>query len=200
MGTSNFYYRNTSKIYAVCMSYEDDVLDDEGNPTGEKETRNCEEFEVDDEICYIKEILSENPYFQKDYGHDNHNNRNFPSWVLGTFSAQKQYGRNDIEVKITCVMRSGYYEGACLDYNIEYISGTSGGDEEIDPESVKSDFMWYGTNPGIGAMHASKAVRWAENKKDEICTFIEQKYEEISMPLRVIARASNGETWYEKAS
>jgi hypothetical protein len=89
---------------------------------------------------------------------------------------------------------SGYYEGACLDYAIQYyVAGN-----EVD-EVDEDDLSYYGScNNGLAKIIAPKANAWLEKTKDEITNDLEEVFSKsCGIELRPIATFSNGETIYE---
>lgn len=197
MGTSNFYYKNASKVYAVCMPYEDFILDGEGNETDEKETRHPETFEVNDTLDFIRERLSETKNFDCDIkeGWNNNTPRSFPSENLATWTAHKIFGGVSVSIVITAVANSGYYEGACLDWfeNI-YVAGYERDKAECD------DFEYYGNlNKGISTIIAGAANKWITKTKTAMVYELEKVFDSVSeVKLQQLATMSNGEGVYKQ--
>jgi hypothetical protein len=80
-------------------------------------------------------------------------------------------GEDEVEVYVTPVIRSGYYEGVNLDWHVRYY--VNGSEDET-----------YESHPNIQTL------------VDVYVNFIENVYEQYSQPLGVTARFSNGETIY----
>lgn len=224
MGTSNFYTKNASKTFAVCMNEEVKYsecsecnekafeYDEEYVAEGNKDCPICEEkdcishgeedrvmesYEYQDDINYFKETLAENKMYS-DGGKDDCD-RNFSGTSLGYFGMVRTYGDIMVEVRVQAMIRSGYYEGANLDYNdVEvYANGN-----EIDADDVAKDVVDYVTSDmsaGKLKQNANYIAKWVENSKDKITSDLERVFTKISMPLTVVARFSNGETMYAKA-
>lgn len=154
MATSNFHNVNATHIFAVQLedewAYEDLVYNLES------------EFDIHSDYS--------------DYGKtDPDELRSFPSRSLGSFSNSLTIGEDEVEVYITPVIRSGYYEGCNLDWHIRlYVNGY-----EDDTYADNADVLRI---------------------SNEYVDFIENIYSQYSEPLGVTARFSNGETIYHKVA
>lgn len=154
MATSNFHNVNATHIFAVQLedewAYEDLVYNLES------------EFNIHNDYS--------------DYGKtDPDELRSFPSRSLGSFSDSLTIGEDEVEIYITPVIRSGYYEGCNLDWHIRlYVNG------------YEDDT--YADNPDVLRI------------SNEYVEFIENIYSQYSEPLGVTARFSNGETIYHKVA
>ena len=191
MGTSNFHRVNASKVFSVLM--DQPALDDDGAETGDYYAP--EQWEVDELIEYLQEQLRKNHTFFPG-GNDPHELRSFPSRVIGQIRSVTNFAGGLISgvIVITAVMRSGYYEGACLDWHIsKYIDGDEYDDvseydgretdfPEIETESVQFDIP-----------------NWFEAEEKRLIEFVEDVFTRASMPLEVVATFSNGETIYKMA-
>ena len=150
MATSNFHNVNATHIFAVQLedewAYEDLVYNLES------------EFNIHNDYS--------------DYGKtDPYELRSFPSRSLGSFSNSVTIEDDEVEVYVTPVIRSGYYEGANLDWHVRYY--VNGSEDES-----------YESHPRIQIM------------VDTYVDYIEKIYSQYSQPLGVTARFSNGETIY----
>jgi hypothetical protein len=154
MATSNFHNVNATHIFAVQLedewAYEDLVYNLES------------EFNI------------HNDYL--DYGKtDPDELRSYPSRSLGSFSDSLTIGEDEVEIFITPVIRSGYYEGCNLDWHIRlYVNG-------YEDDTYADD---------------ANVLRIS----NEYIEFIENIYSQYSEPLGVTARFSNGETIYHKVA
>jgi len=154
MATSNFHNVNATHIFAVQLedewAYEDLVYNLES------------EFNIHNDYS--------------DYGKSDPNElRSFPSRSLGSFSDSLTIGDDEVEVFITPVIRSGYYEGCNLDWHIRlYVNG-------YEDDTYADD---------------ANVLRIS----NEYIEFIENIYSQYSEPLGVTARFSNGETIYHKVA
>ncbi len=154
MATSNFHNVNATHIFAVQLedewAYEDLVYNLES------------EFNIHNDYS--------------DYGKtDPDELRSYPSRSLGSFSDSLTIGEDEVEIFITPVIRSGYYEGCNLDWHIRlYVNGY-----EDDTYADNADVLRI---------------------SNEYIEFIENIYSQYSEPLGVTARFSNGETIYHKVA
>lgn len=198
MGTSNFYYKNASKVFAINMSREVPVLDDEGNETDETETQHPEQWECQDTLDYIAEQMEGAEHnFNRVTGWNNDAPRSFPSTFIGKWWMEKSYAGVPIEVQIIATANSGYYEGACLDYDIKtFVSGNEY--DEVDP----CDLSYHGNiNNGLAKIIAPKANKWIEETKEQLSNDLEKLFAEVcGIVLEKVATFSNGETVYKQVS
>jgi len=150
MATSNFHNVNASHIFAVQLE---------------------DEFDYDFLVENLEsEFCNHSDYW--DYGKSDPNElRSFPSKSLGSFSNSVTIEDDEIEIYVTPVIRSGYYEGVNLDWHVRlYVNG-------YDDDTYSDD------------------ARVSVIANDYI-EFIEDIFEQYSQPLGVTARFSNGETIY----
>jgi len=178
MSTSNFHNVNASAIFAVPLE---------------------NDFDYEDLVDNLKSELSNDSDYV-DYGKTDHNEcRSFPSRTLGSIRKYHQYKDFYVEVCVTPVIRSGYYEGVNLDWNVDYLIN---GDASYDsPDFYINDIAHYGNLPKSKATtYAKLAEKKAEKLKNEIVEKLESIYSDYSMKLGVTARFSNGETIYHKVA
>ena len=99
MATSNFHNVNASHIFAVELQ---------------------DEWEYQDLISNLESEFNTNLDYS-DYSKSDPNElRSFPSKSLGSFSNSLTIGDDEVEVYVTPVIRSGYYEGCNLDWHVRY--------------------------------------------------------------------------------
>ncbi len=154
MATSNFHNVNASNIFAVQLE---------------------DEYDYQDLVDNLEsEFNSHSDY--SDYGKSDPDElRSFPSKSLGSFSNSLTIGDDEVEVYVTPVIRSGYYEGCNLDWHIRlYVNGY-----EDDTYADNADVLRI---------------------SNEYIEFIEDVFQKYSEPLGVTARFSNGETIYHKVA
>ncbi len=176
MATSNFHNVNASHIFACSLE---------------------NEWDYEDLVDNLKSELSNDSDYV-DYGKTDHNEcRSFPSRTLGSIRKYHQYKDFYVEVCVTPVIRSGYYEGVNLDWNVDYLIN---GDASYDsPDFYINDIAHYGNLPKSKATtYAKLAEKKAEKLKNEIVEKLESIYSDYSMKLGVTAQFSNGETIYHK--
>jgi hypothetical protein len=176
MATSNFHNVNASAIFAVPLEHE---------------------FDYEDLVCNLESELSNNPDYV-DYGKTDKNElRSFPSRTLGSIRKYHQYKDFYVEVCVTPVIRSGYYEGVNLDWNVDYLIN---GDASYDsPDFYINDIAHYGNlSKSKATQYAKLAEKKAEKLKNEIVEKLESLYSDYSEKYGVTAVFSNGETIYHK--
>jgi hypothetical protein len=102
------------------------------------------------------------------------------------------FGDIEIEVRIIGQIVSAYYEGASLDFVVEFNG----------EENKELDFYWdfdnSEMNKGLQVLQNKNAIKWAEKTKTELIELIEEVFTKVSEPLNVVASFSNGETIYQK--
>ena len=220
MGAPNFARGNTSKVFAVlmdreekyskCSECEEKYWEWEGNYVEEGDTdcpdcdckdciehgteyRSAERYEYEDFKEYLRETAKESKkqfLYLEEEGSDN--DRNYCATNLFSYSISKMFGDIEIEVKIIGQIVSAYYEGASLDFVVEFNG----------EENEELDFYWdfdnSDMNRGLQVLQNRNATKWAEKTKTELIELIEEVFTKVSMPLNVLGTASNGETFYEK--
>lgn len=174
MATSNFHNVNASAIFAVPLE---------------------NEYDYEDLICNLESELSNNPDYV-DYGKTDTNElRSFPSRTLGSIRKYHDYKDFYLEVCVTPVIRSGYYSGVNLDWNVDYsING-----DIYDIHELKNG-IGYNTALPISKIkiYGSLAEKKAEKIKNQIVEELEALYNNYSDRYGVTAVFSNGETMYHK--
>jgi hypothetical protein len=150
MATSNFHNVNATNIFAVQLE---------------------DEWAYDDLVDNLESEFNTHKDFS-DYGKTDPNElRSFPSKSLGSFSNSVTIDDDEVEIYVTPVIRSGYYEGCNLDWHVSlYVNGYQD-DEYADDANVL-------------------------RISNDYIEFIEDIFEQYSQPLGVTARFSNGETIY----
>jgi hypothetical protein len=174
MATSNFHNVNASAIFAVPLE---------------------NEYDYEDLVCNLESELSNNPDYV-DYGKTDKNElRSFPSRTLGSIRKYHQYKDFYVEVCVTPVIRSGYYSGVNLDWNVDY---TINGDI-YDIDELENG-IGYNTALPISKIkvYSSLAEKKAEKLKNDIVEKLEALYNNYSDRYGVTAVFSNGETLYHK--
>ena len=220
MSASNFHRGNTSKVFAVLMNREEtfkecpECGEIHNKYTYSEEDFNnlvcCEvdlveqtayvspdEYEYDDLKDYIRETAQEeiknrkDIRFKEESGSDN--DRNYCATDLFSFNTSKMFGDIEISVKVIGQIVGAYYEGASLDFVVEFNG----------EENEELDFYWdfdnSEMNKGLQVLQNRNAIKWAEKTKTELIELIEEVFTKVSEPLNVVASFSNGETIYQKA-
>ena len=176
MATSNFHNVNASAIFAVQLE---------------------NDFDYEDLVDNLKSELNNDSDYV-DYGKADHNElRSFTSRTLGSIRKYHQYKDFYVEVCVTPVIRSGYYSGVNLDWNVDYLIN---GDVSYDsPDFYIDDIAYCGNLPKSKAtQYAKLAEKKAEKLKNQIVEKLESLYNDYSEKYGVTAVFSNGETIYHK--
>lgn len=204
MGTSNFYNVNSSKIFVVLQSYERPVLDDDFNETEEMEFVCPDEMEVSDELDYFESMLKDNikeDIIFYNYGENfrsEHENRNFPSHYLGSVYKSKTYGDIECQINIHCFVRSGYYDGGNLDWELDVRLDGDSYTDDIKQISDMFEMIYSDMNVGMLKIQGKNCQKWGEKTYDKLKEYVESIFEQCSTPYNLVGRFSNGETIYEK--
>lgn len=194
MGASNFYNRNAKNVYAVLMDYEDVVFDEDGNETEETQMVQCESWDYDNLTDYVTELMDEQTLFKAVDRVEFYNNRNYEASGIKSLVSYKSFGDVEVEVLLTAVVRSGYYEGANLDWEINYYAG-SGYDDNL---NLSYEFESQYENQGMAKIQCRNAEKWATKIGEQMIEELERIFTQVSKPLEVVARFSNGETIYKE--
>jgi DNA-binding Lrp family transcriptional regulator len=179
MATGNFHNVNASRIFAVQIEEEWDYEDLKSNLLCELEAKG----------------------FVKGYGNDPNELRSFPSSILASKSVYKDFCGVEVEVEITAIVRSGYYSGVNLDWQLDFKLGNGYVMDEIPEQSeIAEDLDYYGdTNKGMATIQAKNVEKFFEKTRDILIEELETIYQENSIALVTVARFSNGETIYGRA-
>jgi hypothetical protein len=178
MATSNFLNRNASNVFAV-------------------EIEN--DFDYDDIKENLKyHFLSEN--FKYDFTEINkwNNDRNFSGFIIGavqdSVNIQELF---DIDVNINVIIRSGYYSGVNLDWELDICTYYENLDsvDDITLELLQEDYPDENITEDI----VQKTIDSIQEKINELTEEIENVFKQYSTPLNVYATFSNGETIYQKS-
>lgn len=175
------------------MSYEREILDVNDEPTGEFEHYSPEDWECKDFMKNIAMEFDIEPYKTI----DPHELRSYPSHVLGGFNENKIIAGVDVSINIYAVLRSGYYDGACLDWFTEIYLG---GNEISSIDEIQGEMAYYIENKGMAAIQGQNAAKWAETALEALTAKVEAVFKKYcEHELVVMATFSNGETIYQKA-
>jgi len=199
MATPNFAApENASNYFAICMSYERPVLDDDGEETEEMETVQPDEWEVEDTISNLKEALK-NSVKETDFWYVSNydlrdTNNSYACTALGKIYTSKMYGDVEINLEIIPIIQSAYYEGATLDFLIYY-----DGERYDDSRDFLNDlFSWDSDMPkGMQVIQEKHANVWIENSIENISNILNKLFQEQAQyELVKTCQFSNGEAIY----
>jgi hypothetical protein len=134
---------------------------------------------------------------------DPHELRSFPSQSIGAVSRVTAFPNFTLEVIVTAVARSGYYEGCNLDWHVSYeIDGYDCEDyyEERVEYALQNSFNENEYTAADVKAYAMLAQNEAERLKNEIVVDVESVFLNYSDKYGVTAVFSNGETIYHKVA
>jgi len=181
MATSNFHNVNASHIFACSLENEWDFEDLKDNLS--YEFKKLDGFNT---------LTKSDPYEL----------RSFPSTSICSVSRQHIYNNFSLDVIVTIVARSGYYEGCNLDWHVNYeIDGHSADVDDFlsSIDYVYSNFVDDYSETEVKAF-SLLAEKKAEELQNEIVEEVEKVFGMYSEKLGVTARFSNGETIYHKVA
>lgn len=184
MGTSNFYNRNASKIFAISGTFE--------NEEGETE---IDEFIYDDTKGNIQSELKDFTSCDK---WESNGLRSYDGTIFAEKTEWKTFAGAEFGVKIQCIARSGYYDGANFDWEVTFEDAGGNDFDEVDESDIKDILEYYADSPKVKGIVAPHVAKWLEKTKTELVEKVEKVYEMYTDKLVVTARFSNGETMYAK--
>ncbi len=137
----------------------------------------------------------------RDGGNDNSELRSYPSSCIGRLYSEKNYKDFSVGIELTAILRSGYYEGGNLDWQIEYdLNGDNGNDTIPEIQGLKDDIKYFREcTDGKAAQLAGFAIKWMKKETKRLIEALEGIYSDFSDPYVRVATFSNGETIYKKA-
>ena len=207
MATSNFMNVNAQNIYAIPSSYMD--MDENGNEF----ERYMESWDYEE----MMDNIASNAGWERIEGSDN--DRNFCGSYVCENVETINFGKtmpNFLQTTLTAtiIMRSGYYSGANLDYEIKvedcggYDACLSEGYEnmiDVMMENYRYLAERYaeedGWNLGLFNMQRKNIEKWLEKAIDKMIEECEKICQENCQDeLVCVGRFSNGEAVYEKAN
>lgn len=185
MATSNFHNAEASRIFATEL--EDEFSYDDLKLNLRSEFANKE----NDKKSVIADCYEENKSPASEL-------RSFPATTIcRVHSEDKCYAFGNINLRFDIIVRSGYYQGANLDYEM-YVE-TDNEDYESITDLIE-DIQRYPEDFDISEGMSEKYAKWIENwfKKEvePMKEEIEKVFADYTTPLCVTARFSNGETMY----
>lgn len=182
MGASNFYNENAKCIYAVAMHSEE----------CDSEFCNCGAQEEYDDVQINIQYAWKGCTKESNIGIDRRNDYIFASKCISKYFADAC-----IDVCIYAIIRSGYYEGANLDWQIKiFVDGNER--ESLDYDDL--EYYMPNCNTGMAKIQVRNAQAWVDKNSEILIDELEEIYEQHSTPFGVYASFSNGETWYSKIS
>lgn len=181
MGTSNFHTVNAQATYVI--DYDDDYMWHE-----------CQEL-LGERICELESTFEFDSNLRSDK-----ELRSFPASSIGYWLTDLHYLNNVFGLRVNLFLRSGYYEAANLDYEIEWT--LNGCDYYDDADSIIDEIDYdpstYDINPGIWKIYKSSLTNRLNELEFSLLGNIESILAQVSTPYGVTAQFSNGETIYTK--
>jgi len=171
MGTNNFLNKNAKYFLSSCPYIYTCEIKDDFEYSDLKDNLNCEidnikNYEIEKNDCYDNE-------------------RNF----CGTYINKIIHRLKEASLIINPIIRSGYYEGCNLDYEIEILDYSGYKVDSIQDliNDLKADNLPY------------KLIEKSFNKHLKLMVNeLEKIFENYSTPLNKIAQFSNGEAVYKQ--
>ena len=193
MGTSNFYMKNTSKVWSVQTSYFDEELNEQTQ----------DEFiweDTRDNVSSSLEVIAKQK--KRSYYEDNslkvNDLRSFPSTSIGKYCDYFQFCNTEFKVELIPHTTSGYYEGFNLDFDIQFSTvGIYGDYDNLDDFIGDVKEFLLEENKAL-RMNLGNLQKRLEALLSEMIDEVESVFEMYSAPLEEFARFSNGETIYKK--
>ncbi len=193
MGTGNFNNRNASNIFAVETedewAYEDSIdnvksrLEEKFGRDFVEETNKWEDGRNGGAIFgYVELDSNEMDGGEPETIHD----VEYQKWC-------------EVNIKVECIVRTGYYSGMNYDWNLFVTISTENtydmvfGFDELD--DIKGELSYNFIEDDF----AGTVIDYITTKSEELISGIEEVYKENTTPLVVTARFSNGETMYAPA-
>ena len=183
MATSNFFNENASAIYALQNETAEDFCEYANGPQGWEHTSEWE-----------------------------HGMRDFAMHIFTETTKCFSFSGLDCDITAQIGLRPGYYEGANLDFRLDFDSEgieLCNGDTETFADDIM-DYLddysdWYMGRrkyaTGLFKMNRAKIRQALKKFLDEMCEEINAYMAEAcDDKLYAVAHFSNGETWYERAS
>lgn len=184
MATGNFYNVNAKHIYAILPQSEGDIYVYDFIEEGIREALN----ELIQSLKANEGIEIQN--YERSY-------RNYPAKMIGSLGITKFICDIELYININILMRSGYYEGANLDYDYRFYVNGCECDNIVD---ACEEFVYrYTENRGMALIQARNAEKWFEKTFNEATDRIENILKEkCTHILDTYAVFSNGETLYSE--
>ena len=164
----------TGNFYADCGEYF--VIDAKDIDTKDWDSFDWEEYYNGIIESIINDLKAKG--LDVDVVEEHTNSRDFPGLIFGEISNYFMIDEDDEErITINLILRSGYYDGANLDYNIDGVSV----DDWFDSEGF----------------YDKDIEKEMEDWVDKTCDIIESVYEKYSNAYVIVYKFSNGETGYK---
>ena len=204
MATCNFYNENCSRYFAIGMNKyytKEDVEECDLDPEIEGEFDEFgTETDYEDSKLNIVSGLQEK-------GWDDFNGYEGDACVIASKDKSLVYGGCEISLEIKALVRSGYYEGACMDLSGKVTIDSAGdywtGSPEYDlfdgfDESDVIEDNWTG-NAGLDHLQAKNIIKKLNSIIEDLRNEAEYVFScNCGEELAVAYHCSNGETGYSR--
>ena len=204
MATCNFYNENCSRYFAIGMNRyftKEDVEECDLDPELEGEFDEFgTETDYEDSKLNIVSGLQEK-------GWDDFNGYEGDACVIASKDKSLVYGGCEISLEIKALVRSGYYEGACMDLSGKVTIDSAGdywtGSPEYDlfdgfDESDVIEDNWTG-NAGLDHLQAKNIIKKLNSIIEDLRNEAEYVFScYCGEELAVAYHCSNGETGYSR--
>lgn len=204
MATGNFYNANCSRYFVLGMNKYYSKEDVEANEMDPELVGEYDEAQTDFDYQIEKENIVSNLQAK---GWEDFDGYEDEAHVIAYKTNTFHYGGCEISLEINALVRSGYYEGACMDLSGKVIIDSAGdywtGSPEYDifedfNELYVTDDNWTG-NAGLDHLQAKNII----NKLNSIIEDLKNEAEYAfscgcEHELYLAYRCGNGETGYGK--
>ena len=204
MATGNFYNENCSRYFAIGMNRyftKEDVEECDLDPQLEGE---LDEFETEADYAFAKQNIVSG---LRKKGWQDYDGYEDDARVIAYKDKSLVYGGCEISLEIKALVRSGYYEGACMDLSGK-VSIVSAGDywtgspeydlfDGFDESDVIED-NWTG-NAGLDHLQAKNIIKKLNSIIEDLRNEAEYVFScYCGEELAVAYHCSNGETGYNR--
>ena len=204
MTTGNFYNANCSRYFVFGMNRyytKEDVEEYDLDPELEGE---FDEFGTEEDYAFAKQNIVSG---LRKKGWDDYDGYEGDALVIAYKDKSLVYGGCEISLEIKALVRSGYYEGACMDLSGKVTIDSAGdywtGSPEYDlfddfDESYVIDDNWTG-NAGLDHLQAKNIIKKLNSIIEDLRNEAEYVFScNCGEELAVAYHCSNGETGYSR--
>ena len=204
MATGNFYNANCSRYFVFGMNRyytKEDVEEYDLDPELEGE---FDEFGTEEDYAFAKQNIVSG---LRKKGWDDYDGYEGDARVIAYKDKSLVYGGCEISLEIKALVRSGYYEGACMDLSGKVTIDSAGdywtGSPEYDlfddfDESYVIDDNWTG-NAGLDHLQAKNIIKKLNSIIEDLRNEAEYVFScYCGEELAVAYHCSNGETGYNR--
>ncbi len=164
----------------------------------DEEDHSPERWEVDDLKNDIRESLREKfpDIRDNDYRDNDHN---YPSSGIAEIRKSLYFAGLNIDISITIIMTSAYYEGATLDYLINFDSGNYCDYEYNQLDDLNIDDLTHELSIGMAKIHLPNVINKIKKEVGSVTVEIEEVFTKYSEQYTRLGGLSDGTSVYVKA-